>query len=150
MTSHALVGLIVGAFAGAGALAAVLARDVDPDRTARAGTLLLAVGTLGFLAGLIWTSLPVFVIASVVAGAGFGSGFLGALRAVTQLAQPHERAALLSAVFVVSYLAFSIPAVVAGVLITHAGLRDTAIGYGGLVAAIVIVTGVMETARGRR
>jgi len=37
-------------------------------------------------------------------------------------------------VFVVSYLAFSIPALVAGVLIPRIGLLDTAIGYAGLVA----------------
>ena len=56
------------------------------------------------------------------------------MRSLTQLAEPHERAALFSSVFVVSYLAFSIPALVAGVLIPRIGLLDTAIGYAGLVA----------------
>jgi predicted MFS family arabinose efflux permease len=56
------------------------------------------------------------------------------------LAQPHERAALLSAVYVVSYLAFSIPALVAGLLITHVGLRDTALGYGVFVALLAVST----------
>lgn len=145
VTDHALVGLVVGGFAGAGAGAAVLARNLDPERMARFGTLLLATGTLGFLAGLLTSSLTVFVIAALAAGAGFGSGFLGALRAVTQLAQTHERAALLSAVYVVSYLAFSIPAVIAGVLITHAGLRDTAIGYGTFIAALSVGTAIVES-----
>ncbi|HEY2599555.1 MAG TPA: MFS transporter, partial [Candidatus Dormibacteraeota bacterium] len=74
------------------------------------------------------------VMASIVAGAGLGSGFLGSIRAVSQLAEPHERAALLSAVYVVTFLAFSVPALLAGVLATHIGLRDTSFAYAGFVA----------------
>ena len=88
-----------------------------------------------FLIALAVTSLPLFVVAAVLAGAGFGSAFLGALRSVSQLAGPHERAALLSAVYIVSYLAFSIPALVAGVLITHLGLHTPRFGYSVLVLA---------------
>ena len=46
--------------------------------------------------------------------------------------------------YVVSYLAFSIPAVIAGVLITHLGLRNTALGYGSFVAAIALLTVITE------
>ena len=52
----------------------------------------------------------------------------------------HQRAALLSAVYIVSYLAFSIPALIAGLLITHDGLRNTSFGYGGFVALTALVT----------
>ena len=138
--NHAVVGVVLGLFAAAGAVAAVCARALAPDRMARLGTVALAVGTALFLLGLATSSLVTFVIASVVAGGGFGSAFLGALRTVTQLAQPHERAALLSAVYVVSYLAFSIPAVIAGLLITHLGLRDTALGYGAVVGVLAVLT----------
>ena len=85
-----------------------------------------------------------FVVASIVSGSGFGPGFLGSLRAVSQLAEPHERAALLSAGYVVSYLAFSLPALVAGVVIIHIGLRDTSFGYGGFVALVAVATLVAE------
>jgi predicted MFS family arabinose efflux permease len=57
---------------------------------------------------------------------------------VSQLAEPQERAALLSAVYVVSYLAFSVPALVAGILVTHIGLLHTSLAYGGLVALIAV------------
>jgi predicted MFS family arabinose efflux permease len=56
------------------------------------------------------------------------------------LAEPHERAALLSAVYVVSYLAFSVPALVAGLFASHIGLRTTAFVYGGFVALIAFST----------
>ena len=116
----------------------------------RIGTAALAVGTILFVVAITSSSLPLFVVASVVSGGGFGSAFLGALRSVTRLAEPHERAALLSAVYIVSYLAFSIPAVVAGLLITHVGLRDTALGYGGFVAVLALATLAGGTRRAAR
>lgn len=139
-TNHAVVGAVLGVFAASGAVAAVLARDLAPAPMTRAGTVALLGGTGLFVLALTSSSFAMFVLASAVAGGGFGSAFLGALRSVTQLAQPHERAALLSAVYAVSYLAFSIPAVVAGLLITRIGLRDTALGYGGFVALLAALT----------
>ncbi len=111
---------------------------------ARRGGAALTVGTALFLLALGWSSFPLFVIASIVAGAGFGAGFLGSLRSVSQLAEPNERAALLSAVYVVSYLAFSVPALVAGVVTTHIGLRDTSFGYGGFVLVVALSAVVVE------
>lgn len=138
-TNHAVVGVVLGLFAASGAVAAVLARDLAAAPMTRRGTIALIAGTGLFLAALATSSLTLFVVASAVAGGGFGSAFLGALRSITQLAQPHQRAALLSAVYVVSYLAFSIPAVIAGLLITDIGLRPTALAYGGFVAAVAIL-----------
>ncbi len=149
-SNHAVVGAVIGLFAGSAAGAAVLSRDLPPARTTRIGTAALVVGTALFLAALASTSLAVFILAAIAAGGGFGAAFLGALRSVTQLAQPHERAALLSAVYVVSYLAFSIPALVAGLLITQVGLRDTAFGYGSFVALLALSTlGFEQFARRR-
>lgn len=139
-TNHAVVGAVIGLFAASSAVAAILARDLEAGRMTRVGTAALVVGTLAFVVALAVTSLALFVAASVVAGGGFGTSFLGALRSMTQLVEPHERAALLSAVYVVSYLAFSIPALVGGILITHVGLRDTSLGYGAFVAVVALVT----------
>jgi MFS family permease len=138
--NHAVAGAIIGLFAGSSAAAAVAVRDLRPASMTRLGTTALAIGTGVFISALAASSLTVFVLACAVTGAGFGSAFLGALRSLTQLAQPHERAALLSAVYVVSYLALSIPAVIAGLLITHVGLRDTTLGYGAFVALLTVVT----------
>jgi MFS family permease len=143
-TNHAVVGLVLGIFAGAGAVAAVLARNLSPAVMTRIGVSAVFVGTGVFIVALASSSLIVFVIASLLAGGGFGPAFLGALRSVTQMAEPNERAALLSAVYVVSYLAFSIPALIAGLLITYDGLRVTSLGYGGFVAVIALAALAME------
>jgi len=137
-TNHALVGLEIGLFPFSAAAAALLTRDLSPRSMARAGGAALAVGVGLFLLALGSSSIAVFVLASIIAGGGFGCGFLGALRSVSQLAEPRERAALLSAVYVVSYLAFSVPALVAGLLATHIGLLNTSVAYGGFVVLIAV------------
>jgi hypothetical protein len=101
-TNVGVIGLVIGLFPVSAAAAALLGRDLSSPTMARLGSAVLAIGTGLFLLALGWSSIALFVVASVVAGAGFGTGFLGALRSVSQLAEPHERAALLSAVFVVS------------------------------------------------
>lgn len=148
--NHAVVGLVIGLFAGSAAVVSVLLRDREPDGMARFGTRLLVLGTALFIAALASESVTVFVLGALIAGAGFGPAFLGAFRAVSQLAQPHERAGLISAIYVVSYLAFSIPALVAGVLITDEGLRTTALGYGIVVGAVALATSIYDTVAGSR
>jgi MFS family permease len=148
-TNVGVIGLVIGLFPVSAAAAALLGRDLSSPTMARLGSAVLAIGTGLFLLALGWSSIALFVVASVVAGAGFGTGFLGALRSVSQLAEPHERAALLSAVFVVSYLAFSVPALVAGVLTTHIGLRTTCFAYGGFVVLVAVGTLAFERVRVR-
>jgi MFS family permease len=147
--NHGVIGLVIGLFPVSAAAAAVLARDFSASAMTRLGNTVLAIGTGVFLVALGWSSIALFVVAAIVAGGGFGTGFLGSLRSVTQLAEPHERAALLSAVYVVSYLAFSIPALVAGLLTTHIGLRDTSFGYGGFVALVAVSTLAFGRLNGR-
>jgi MFS family permease len=80
-----------------------------------------------------------FLIGAVVGGAGFGIAFLGALRALSG-SIPHEhRAAVMSAFYVVAYSAISIPAILAGVLVTPLGLEPTFEIFGSIVAALALV-----------
>lgn len=74
-----------------------------------------------------------FFVGTLVLGSGFGAGFLGALRSVVPLALPHERAGLMSAFYVLSYLAFCLPALLAGNLTRRFGLIATTDGYGALL-----------------
>jgi hypothetical protein len=57
----------------------------------------------------------------------------------TALAAPAQRAGLVTAVFVVGYLAFSVPALIAGVAATAFGLRSTALVYSASLGALVAV-----------
>jgi MFS family permease len=147
--NHAIVGLVIGAFAGSSAIASILLRDRSPATMGREGTVLLFIGAGLLVLAVASSSLTIFIAAAVIAGLGFGPAYLGAFRTVSQLAAPHERAALISAIYVVSYLAFSIPALLAGLIITDEGLRRTSLVYGAVVAAVVAGTLLYES-RGLR
>ena len=82
-------------------------------------------------------SAAVFFAGSAIAGAGFGSGFQGGIRMVVPLAAAHQRAGLVSLLYVVSYLGLGVPAVLAGFGVVHGGgLIDTARYYG---AAVIVL-----------
>jgi hypothetical protein len=84
----------------------------------------------------------------VVTGFGFGASYLGALRGVMTRVPAGTRAATLSAVLTVSYLAFSVPAIIAGWAATRVGLRDAAIVYA--IVVILVTFGSMAIELGRR
>jgi MFS family permease len=84
--NHAIVGLVIGLFAGAGSVAAVLTRDLSAELMSKIGPAALLVGTVLLLVALSTSSFAVFLVGALVAGGGFGVGFLGALRSVTRLA----------------------------------------------------------------
>jgi hypothetical protein len=130
-------GIAAFALAGSGALT-VLALGSRAPRTVMAyGAFALIAGTAAAMVALGAESALGFFIATALAGSGFGAGFQGAMRTVLPTAKAHERAGLLSVVFVVSYVAMGIPAIVAGFFVSHgAGLLLTAQYFGAVVAAL--------------
>jgi MFS family permease len=97
-------------------------------------------------------SAVLFFAGSVIAGVGFGSGFQGGIRLVVPLAAPHQRAGLVSLLYVVSYLGLGVPAVLAGFGVVHGGgLIDTTRYYGAAVITLAAVAlfGLLKTRPGR-
>jgi MFS family permease len=143
-TDHVEQGLVVTILTGVGALACYVARRESSRRITIFGTTALAVGTALTLAALAAGSLWAFIAAAVIAGAGFGTAFLGIMRSITPAVGPHERGELFAAVFVVSYVAFGIPAVAAGIAAPHIGLATTTYLYGGLVVVLSALAGALR------
>jgi MFS family permease len=135
-TSNLIGGGLVAVLTLSGALMIFSLRNRPAHKVLRLGASLLAV-----LVAVHSASLPLFFIATLIAGSGFGAGFLGALRSVVPLALPHERAGLMSAFYVLSYLAFCLPSLLAGNLIRSFGLIATTDGYG--VVLIMLTLGAL-------
>jgi MFS family permease len=91
----------------------------------------VAVATLAVAEG----SLAFFFVGSMIAGVGFGAGFQGAVRTVVPFAAPHERAGVLSIIFIISYIAMGVPAVAAGWMIARHG---NVVATAQLFAAVII------------
>jgi Major Facilitator Superfamily len=148
--SHVVGGLVVAALTLSGAFASYLLRAAPPQRSIWLGSFALVLGLLLALAGIATTSTPLFFLGSAVTGLGFGGAYLGALRAVMSTVPVDGRAATLSAVLTVSYVAFSVPAIIAGWAATGVGLRDAAIGYAIAVILVTFASMAIQLGRSRR
>ena len=109
------------------------------------------VGVSVTLVATATMSLIRFFLGLVIAGVGFVSGFLGAIRSVLPLAPAKHRAGVLSVIYVVSYLALSLTAIIAGVVVVGTGsLELTARAFGIAIIALAFAglarRGQVETA----
>ncbi|GAA4122224.1 MFS transporter [Knoellia locipacati] len=143
--SHFAQGSVVAVLTGTGAVSSYLFRNRTPRQVTIYGTTMLALGTALTLVALHAQSLPGFLLAAVVAGSGFGTSFLGIMRSITPTVGPEQRGELFSSVFVVSYLAFGLPAVAAGFAAPELGLETTASVYGLVVVVLSGAAALMRT-----
>jgi predicted MFS family arabinose efflux permease len=136
-SSPALGGLVLFAMAGSGALAVLLTRQRPARFLTLFGTGALMAGVAVTLLAIAHASVGVLFVGTALAGIGFGGTFQGAIRSVIPLAAPHQRAGVLSVLYVVAYLAMGAPAVLAGLGVVHGGgLLVTAREYGLAVIAL--------------
>jgi predicted MFS family arabinose efflux permease len=147
LDSGILNGAIVAVPPAVGAVAG-LALTRAPARTTTVWAMAaimagIALTAIGIGAGL----LPVLFAGAVVAGAGFGAGFSAMLRIIAPLAPNDQRAELFAGVFLVSYLAYGVPALAAGELIGVVGLLPTALGYAAAIAVAAAVAMVVQITR---
>jgi MFS family permease len=142
---HALTGsgdVVLGGLSffvlAASAVIAIIALRRTAARTMMlSGILALVLGVTVTVVAVNLRSAAVFFVGSAIAGAGFGGGFQGSIRTVVPLAAAHQRAGLVSLLYVVSYLGLGLPAVLAGFGVVHGGgLISTARYYGAAVIAL--------------
>jgi MFS family permease len=134
-----LLGAAVVAALSTSATASVLfLRGLAPDRLLRLASAMLSVGIGLTLLAVMAHSGPAMIFGTLVAGIGFGSAYFGSLRTLIPLSGDRERAGLLAAYLVISYIAFAVPAIVAGLIAPHLGLVTTAYVYG---AVLMVMTG---------
>jgi predicted MFS family arabinose efflux permease len=136
---HLVAGIGVFLLAGAGSVAQLVCGRSRPWAGAVAGSIALSLGMLMIVAAAASGSAALFVAGSLIGGAGFGVAFLGALRALSAVIPPGHRAAVMSAFYIVAYGALSLPAILAGVLVTPLGLEPTFEIFGAVVAALALV-----------
>jgi len=154
-TSVVWGGLPLFVLAAFAALAAVALRWTG-TRT----MMLIGIGTL--IVGVALTLLAIasgdggtlsvigFFAGSAIAGVGFGSGFQGGIRLVIPQVKPHERAGVLSLLYVVCYVGLGVPAVIAGVLVVHGGgliVTSREYGIALIVLALIALAGLVRNGR---
>ena len=142
-------GLVVTALMVSGAFAVLQGMNHSAMRSLRQGAIALAGGLVLVLIGANVGSGTFLLIASIVAGAGFGASFLGAVRSIVPLVEPHERSALMAAFYIQSYLSFSVPTIAVGYLAQQQGLLVAANVYGAIIVVLALAALAWILARAR-
>jgi MFS family permease len=136
--SHNLLwgGVIAFLLTGLGAVTSSAFRNSAPPAVMLGGCLGLLGGAAVTVAAIMARTPALLLLGTVMAGLGFGPGNLGAYRVIMARADSSDRAGLIAAISTVQYLAFGLPALIAGVATSHFGLHDTALVYSVVIALL--------------
>ena len=110
----------------------------------------IVAGTALFIASITAGSLPLLWIGAIAAGSGLGGAFTGTIRSLVPLAGAHERAGLFSAIYLVSYITFGIPVILAGLLLNTVGVTAIALTFGAVTVAAAATGTTAQIATARR
>lgn len=146
VSSHALAGLVLFVLSGVGGLSQLALRRWPPRRSIMVGVTASSIGLALVYTGLAVPLLPVFLLGTLLSGAGSGVAFMGSLVMVNHVAPPAHRAEVISAWNLIGYVALAAPVIGVGLLSTRIGLMD-ATGF--FVAAWVVLSAVSFVACAR-
>ncbi|MFD5813434.1 MFS transporter [Streptomyces sp. NPDC127038] len=142
VTNHAVSGLVVALAFFASTAGQLAVGRVGPGRSLPLGCVAL-LGGLALLAGALrWDLLVLVVLSAIVGGAGQGLAFRGALTTVAQASPEHQRAAVISTLFVVAYAGISVPVIGVGVLVGPLGLEGAGLVFIACMAVLASVAGI--------
>lgn len=147
--SHFVVGVALAAFFLAGVTGTLAAASLPARRRDLVAYGSLVLGVSVTVAATLASSLAPYVVGSVVAGFGFGAAFSFVVAGLGQAAPSDRRGEVFATMYIVSYLAFSLPALAAGLADEAFGLRPTVVAYGGVVVALAVLALVTQTFRSR-
>jgi hypothetical protein len=140
---HVHSGLLTGVsgFVGPAASAGVgiVLTRYEPRRAMIAGIVMSAIGAGAIVGSLGVRYVSVMIIGQAIAGAGFGASFTAFLHLVVPLVAPHQHASLAAVTYSLSYTAFGIPIVAAGLLTNWLGMAPTVSSYAAATVLLAVV-----------
>lgn len=139
ISSPSISALAIFALTGTGALTGLLSFRIKGEKVMALGAITLILGVTTIAAAVALENVGLFFVASVIGGVGFGAGFQGGLRSVLELLPASQRGGTLSSVYLVSYVAFGGPTLVAGLLIPTIGLQNVVYGYAAFVVVLSVI-----------
>ena len=139
--SHALAGIAAFIVFGAAAVSQIALARAAQGRLLRLGVALLVAGIVTVTVAVWVTSLPLLLIGGVLAGAGGGATFKGAVSTVIAIAPPQARGESLAGFFLAAYLGLAAPVVGLGVATQYLSAPDALLIFAAvLLAALAAVS----------
>jgi MFS family permease len=140
--SHAAAGLIASCAFLAAPVAQVAVTRMRPRLAMALGCATLVVGMITLTAALVTSSLAGLIGAAIISGVGQGISFSRGLAAVTEATPADRRAEVGSTLFVVAYIAISLPVIGEGLATERWGIRSAGISFAvtvGVLAAACLI-----------
>jgi predicted MFS family arabinose efflux permease len=141
-SSRALAGVVAMLVFGAAALAQARTGRARPDSQLAGGLLVMAVGLIPVTAGIWFADLAPFLLGGVIAGAGVGVLFKGAVSTVAAVADPGRRGETLAGLFLAAYLGLAVPILGLGVATRYVSTPVALLGFVAVLLAIVAAVGL--------
>ncbi len=129
------VGTVIASMAVAASGAQWIAGRFEARATAIIGDLGMVVALIGAIFAVRSGSTAAVIVDALFLGAVFGLAFGGSLRHISEVAPADARGRVMSAYYLLGYLAMGIPTVIAGALATRYGTAAIFPWFAGAVAA---------------
>jgi len=125
-------GAVLSVFAIVSGVFSLVGRKLQPRLAMMLGAFASSAG-MGLVALAVGRhSLPIFLLATATAGAGYSLLFLSALAIIGQAAPEQHRAGVLSTIYLLAYLSLGAVALGLGIVATNPGLA-VAVDLGSLI-----------------
>jgi hypothetical protein len=138
--SPLVLGLVFAAYMTPSALGAPLGGRFGPAAAQSIGMTAFLAGWIGIIAAIATGVLPVFIAATIVAGAGQGIAISSATRGLLYGSTLTDRAPIFGVVYLLSYSGATIPSLISGELSNTFSLPQIASGYGALALIATLFT----------
>lgn len=137
-TSRLLAGVVTFAVFGSAAFAQVFTSRLEIAKQLRLAMVFMAVGLAAMAVGVLTVSLPLFIVAGILAGAGVGIQFRASVAVAASLALPPSRGEVLAALFLVAYTGLAVPVLLVGFALTLLSSSVVLVGFSMVVLMLAV------------
>jgi MFS family permease len=138
--SSLVLGLVFAAYFGPSALGAPLGGRFSPAAAQRVGMIAFLAGWIGLITAITTGVLPLFIAATIVAGAAQGIAISAATRGLLYGSALADRAPIFAVVYLLSYSGATIPSLISAQLSNAVSLPHITLGYGALAIVATLFT----------
>ena len=138
--SPLILGLVFAAYMAPSVLGAPIGGRFTSAVAQRVGMITFLAGMIGIITAINDGTLALFIVATIVAGAGQGIAISGATRGLLHGSTLADRAPIFSAIYLVCYSGATFPSLISGKLSNTFSLPQIAFGYGVLALGATLFT----------
>src|SRR5215475_9847049 len=138
--SPLILGLVFAAYMTPSVLGAPIGGRFTSAVAQRVGMITFLAGIIGIITAINAGTLALFIIATIVAGAGQGIAISAATRGLLHGSTLADRAPIFSAIYLVCYSGATFPSLISGKLSNTFSLPQIAFGYGVLALGATLFT----------